>query len=222
MKKDAIFSWSSGKDSTLTLYKVLNSKELNIVSLITTVTDRYNRVSMHGLRVELLQKQADSLGLPLCLVRIPKDCTNRTYEKRFEECVKRYREENIDTIIFGDIFLENIRKYREERMSAINMHPVFPIWKEDSLALGQSFIDLGFKAKIICIDSEVLEKKYAGMDYDYDFLSSLPENIDPCGENGEFHTFTYDGPLFRSRIEINTGKVVLRDGRFYYCDILPR
>ena len=190
MKKDALFSWSSGKDSTLALNKVINAGHFNVISLITTVTDTYDRVSMHGLRVELLERQADSLGIPLRKVTIPGNCTNRIYEERFGKCINDYRKMNVDTIIFGDIFLEDIRKYREERMSAIKMNSVFPIWKEDSYELGRRFIELGFKAKVVCVDGDVLEKEYVGREYDHNFISSLPENIDPCGENGEFHTLT--------------------------------
>jgi len=188
MKKKAVFSWSTGKDSALALHKILNQNEFEIVSLITTVTEDYGRVSMHGLRVELLDEQAESLGIPLKKIYIPKQCTNDIYERSFENGLLEFRESGVNNIIFGDIFLEDVRNYRLKQMDKIGMNCVFPIWHENSSDLAERFIDLGFRAKIICVDSEVLGKEFTGREYDMDFLTDLPENIDKCGENGQFHT----------------------------------
>ena len=188
MKKKAVFSWSTGKDSALALHKILNQNEFEIVSLITTITEDYGRVSMHGLRVELLEEQAESLGIPLKKKYIPKQCTNDIFERSFENGLLEFRESGVNNIIFGDIFLEDVRNYRLENMDKIKMNCVFPIWQEKSTDLAERFLALGFRAKIICVDSEVLGKEFAGREYDRDFLTDLPENIDKCGENGEFHT----------------------------------
>ncbi len=220
MKKKAIFSWSSGKDSALALHKIIEEKEYEIVSLVTTVTEDYGRVSMHGLRVELLDLQAKSIGLPLKKIFIPKQCTNEIYENCFNNGLSKFMDSGIKNIIFGDIFLEDVRDYRLKQMDKIGMKCVFPIWHEKSTDLAERFIDKGFRAKTICVDSEVLPIQFAGREYDRDFLSELPENIDKCGENGEFHTFTYDGPYFNYRIDCKAGSIVLRNKRFYYCDIL--
>jgi len=222
MKKKAVFSWSTGKDSALALHKILNQNEFEIVSLITTVTEDYGRVSMHGLRVELLDEQAESLGIPLKKIYIPKQCTNDIYERSFENGLLEFRESGVNNIIFGDIFLEDVRNYRLKQMDKIGMNCVFPIWHEKSNDLAERFLDLGFRAKIICVDSEVLGKEFAGREYDRDFLTDLPENIDKCGENGEFHTFTYDGPIFSFSVDCLAGDIVLKDSRFYYCDIINK
>lgn len=219
MKKKAVFSWSTGKDSALALHKILEEKEYEIVSLVTTVTEDYSRVSMHGLRMELLDQQADSIGIPLKKIFIPKKCTNEIYESCFNDGLSEFSESGIKNIIFGDIFLEDVRDYRLKQMDKIGMNCIFPIWHENSTKLAKRFIQLGFRAKTICIDSEVLPGKFAGREYDRDFLSELPENIDKCGENGEFHTFTYDGPYFKNTVECKTGEIVLRNSRFYYCDL---
>lgn len=220
MKKKAVFSWSTGKDSALALHSILKQKEYEIVSLVTTVTEDYGRVSMHGLRVELLDQQAQSIGIPLKKIFIPKECTNEIYEKSFSDGMQEYIDSGIRNIVFGDIFLEDVKNYRLKQMDQIGMKCIFPIWHENSLELANSFIDQGFRAKTICVDSKVLGEQFAGREYDRSFLSQLPDNIDKCGENGEFHTFTYDGPYFKNRVECKAGDIVLRNDRFYYCDIL--
>ena len=219
MMKKAVFSWSTGKDSALALYKILESKEYEIVSLVTTVTEEYGRVSMHGLREELLEMQAESIGIPLKKIFIPKNCTNEVYEKSFNNGLREFIANDIKTIIFGDIFLEDVRDYRIKHMEKIGVSCIFPIWQEKSTELAERFIGLGFRAKTVCIDSEVLTKQFAGREYDLEFISQLPANIDKCGENGEFHTFTYDGPIFNFPVNCTPGEIVLRDSRFYYCDI---
>ena len=215
-----LISWSGGKDSSLALHEIKKTGEYEIAALITTVTSNYDRVSMHGLHTDLLEQQAKSLDIPLQKVFISKNASNDEYESAFNDVLLSRKKKGIDKVVFGDLFLEEIKKYRENLLGKIGMECVFPIWKRDTGKLAQEFIELDFKAKTICVDSEVLGEEFAGREYDYDFLKDLPEGIDPCGENGEFHTFVYDGPIFKKPIEHKLGEIVLRDKRFYYCDII--
>jgi len=221
MKKNILMSWSGGKDSSLALYEIQKSRNYEVTALITTVTSDYDRVSMHGLRTNLLDEQVGSLDIPLQKVFISKNASNEEYESRFNEVLLNYKESGIRDVVFGDLFLEEIKKYREDLLGKIGMECVFPIWKRDTVKLAKRFIGLGFKAVTVCIDSNVLGKEFAGREFDEHFLEDLPRGIDPCGENGEFHTFVYDGPIFRKPIDHSLGEIVLRDERFYYCDILP-
>ena len=221
MKEKVIFSWSGGKDSALALYELQKTKSYEIVALLTTITQDYDRISMHGVRTILLEMQAQSLGLPLEKVFITKDTTNEQYERKMWDVITKYPAAGISSVVFGDIFLEDLRKYREDNLSKIGMKGIFPIWKRNTAELAQEFIDSMFKAVITCIDSNLLDKKFIGRTFDEHFLSKLPSTIDPCGENGEFHSFVYDGPIFRQKISHTTGKVVLRENRFYFCDLLP-
>jgi len=222
MGSKALFSWSGGKDSALALYEVLGTRSCDIASLITTVTGEYDRVSMHGVRSLLLEMQADSLGLRLEKVIIPRNASNEEYENSLEKALLKYKGSGVDSVIYGDIFLEEIRKYREEQLGKLGLGCVFPIWGRDSLSLARTFIEAGFKAVVVCVDSTLLDGGFAGREFDRDFITDLPPDIDPCGENGEFHTFVYDGPVFRERVKFVKGEIVLRDGRFYYCDLLPQ
>ena len=221
MKKTTplLFSWSGGKDSSLALYEIQKAGEYEITALITTVTSDYDRVSMHGLRTELLEEQARSLDIPLQKVLISKAASNDEYESAFNDVLINHKEKGIERVVFGDLFLEDIKKYRENLLGKIGMESFFPIWKQDTAKLAQQFIDLGFKAKTICVDSEVLGEEFAGREFNEEFLNELPREIDPCGENGEFHTFVYDGPMFKNPIEHILGEIVLRDERFFYCEI---
>jgi uncharacterized protein (TIGR00290 family) len=175
---------------------------------------------MHGVRRTLLERQAESLGLPLQKVYIPKDSTDKDYESRMKEVLLGYQDEDINSVAFGDIFLEDVRKYREEKLAQIGMKAIFPLWKRDTAELIRSFIDLGFKAMITCVDSRVLDSSFAGRLINDDFVSTLPPHVDPNGENGEFHSFVFDGPIFKQKINVSTGEVVLRDS-FCFCDLLP-
>lgn len=222
MGSKALFSWSGGKDSALALYEVLGTRSRDIASLITTVTGEYDRVSMHGVRSLLLEMQADSLGLALEKVIIPRNASNEEYELSLEKALLKYKRSGVDSVIYGDIFLEEIRKYRVEQLGKLGLGCVFPIWARDSLLLARTFIEAGFKAVVVCVDSTLLDGEFAGREFDRDFIIGLPPEIDPCGENGEFHTFVYDGPIFRKSVEFVKGEIVLRDGRFYYCDLLPQ
>lgn len=219
--KKAVFSWSTGKDSALALGSVMDAGEYEIVELITTVTEGYDRVSMHGVRTELLELQAASTGIPLRKISIPKQCTNEKYEKIMRELMRRYSGMDIETVIFGDLFLRDIREYREKQLAREGMKAYFPIWNSNTREVSKYIIEKGFRSVVTCVDGELLSGKFAGMDYNRKFIEMLPGKIDPCGENGEFHTFTYDGPLFNDRIYFNKGDVTLRDNRFYYCDLLP-
>ncbi|MEM7008548.1 MAG: diphthine--ammonia ligase [Thermodesulfobacteriota bacterium] len=220
-KPKVLLSWSGGKDSSLTLYEIQKQGVLEIDSLVTTVTADYDRVSMHGLRNTLLHEQVKSLNLPLEKVVISKGATNQEYEQSWTKSLSKYKEKGIDTVAFGDLYLEDIRQYRIDQLSKIGMKCIFPIWKKDTSKLARSFVKWGFKAITVCVDSKVLSKEFVGREYDNQFLDQLPKEIDPCGENGEFHTFVYDGPIFNKVIPHTLGEIVLRDERFYYCDIMP-
>jgi uncharacterized protein (TIGR00290 family) len=221
MTEKALFTWSGGKDSVMALYELQKAGNYEISALLTTVTKDYDRISMHGVRRVLLEQQADSLGYLLDQVFISKSSSNEEYETKMREILEKYLKTGISTVVFGDIFLEDLRKYREENLSKIGMKAVFPIWKRNTTELAHTFIDSGFKAVITCIDSQVLDKGFVGRRYDEQFLSELPSNLDPCGENGEFHSFVYDGPIFRESLLFEPGDVVLRDNRFYFCDLIP-
>lgn len=221
MKEKVIFSWSGGKDSALALYKLQKTKNYQIAALLTTITRDYDRISMHGVRTILLEMQAESLGLPLEKVLITKDITDEQYERKMRQVLAKYLAAGVSSVVFGDIFLEDLREYRENNLSKMGMKGIFPIWKMNTAVLAHEFIESSFKAVITCIDSNFLDKMFIGSTFDEQFLSRLPSAVDPCGENGEFHSFVYDGPIFRQRILHTTGKVVLRENRFYYCDLLP-
>jgi len=218
--KKILYSWSSGKDSAMALHELMKNAGSEIASLLTVVTKDYGRISMHGVREELLDLQALSIGLPLEKIFITKRSSNGEYESLMREALMRRKQDGVDAVAFGDIFLEDLKKYREDRLREVGLEAVFPIWKRDTRELAGSFIEAGFKAVITCIDTKVLDKKFSGRLFDRQFLSELPANVDPCGENGEFHSFVYNGPIFRAPIPYKTGEKVLREGRFYYTDIL--
>jgi len=220
MKEKILLSWSGGKDSSITLYEIQKTQNYEIAALLTTITDGYDRISMHGVRRVLLERQAESLGLSLHKIHIPKNATNEIYEARLNEALTKYQKDGINSIAFGDLFLEDIKKYREDNLAEIGMRGIFPIWKKDTAGLARKFVDLGCKAIVVCVDSKVLDQSFAGKIIDESFLNQLPHNIDPCGENGEFHSFVFDGPIFKEEIKFTVGEVVLRDS-FYFCDLLP-
>ena len=221
MKTKVLFTWSSGKDSALALYKLQENPGYEVKALLTTVTGEYNRISMHGVCRELLELQAASLGIPLDIVTITRNAPNEEYEKNMTEALKKYKDLGITLVAFGDIFLEDLRKYREENLRKIGMEALFPLWKQNTTALAHSFIDAGFKTVITAVDSTVLEERFCGREYNQQFLADLPPAVDPCGENGEFHSFVYDGPVFREPVRCTTGDIVFRENRFYFCDLIP-
>jgi len=214
-------SWSGGKDSGLALYEIRRSAEYKVTALLTTMTQDYDRISMHGVRRVLLEQQAASLGLPLRLVLITKGATNEEYEAKLLESVSAYSDAGIDSIVFGDLFLEDIKTYRDQFLGRHNLRGIYPVWLRDTTEFIREFVALGFKAVITCVNGEVLDPSFAGMTIDEKFLSALPSHIDPCGENGEFHTFVYDGPNFKQPVNFCFGERVQRDG-FWFCDLLPQ
>jgi uncharacterized protein (TIGR00290 family) len=220
MTEPIILTWSGGKDSALALYYLKND-HYNITSLLTTITQDYDRISMHGVRSILLDNQSESLGLPIEKVFISKNSSNEEYENQMREKLLFYQRQGVSSVAFGDLFLEDIRKYREQNLSKVSMKGIFPLWKKNTQELARQFIELGFKAVIICVDSQNLDKKFVGRYFDRQFLSDLPANVDPCGENGEFHSFVFDGPIFKKPISFKIGDIVLREKRFYFCDLLP-
>ncbi len=214
-----VFSWSGGKDSAMALHALFRDPNFQVVSLLTTVTEGYERISMHGVRNELLRRQAESIGLPVQEVRIPPSCVNPIYEARMAEAVLRFRNRGVMHFAFGDIFLEDLRAYREQKLLQAEMTALFPIWKIDTRELAARFLKDGFRAIAACIDPRKLDKSFAGRELDASFFRDLPANVDPCGENGEFHTFVFDGPIFRSAIPVQVGPIVERDS-FVFCDLL--
>jgi uncharacterized protein (TIGR00290 family) len=216
----ALMSWSGGKDSCLALYEIQKAQSHRVAALLTTVTRDYDRISMHGVRRVLLEQQATSLRLPLHQVLISKDATNEEYEAKMGEAFSVYRGKGIDSIVFGDLFLEDIRAYREQFLARHHMRGVFPVWKRDTTIFIRQFLELGFRAVVTCVDSKVLDQSFAGRFIDESFLSSLPSKVDPCGENGEFHSFVFDGPIFTAPVKFSLGETVSRNS-FWFRDLLP-
>lgn len=217
---NAVLSWSGGKECAMALLSLRNEPDIRIEGLLTTTTEEYDRVSMHGVRMALVEKQAESLGIPLIAVAIPKECTHERYAAIMEKEMKDLRSGGITRVVFGDLFLEDVRRYREENLEKAGMKGLFPLWGRETSALAREFVHLGFGAVVTCIDLERLGGHFAGRFVDHAFLDDLPAGIDPCGENGEFHSFVFDGPPFRERVLFTRGKSVRR-GRFRFCDILP-
>jgi uncharacterized protein (TIGR00290 family) len=219
-REPILFCWSGGKDSAMALHALLQREDILVTALLTTVTESYERVSMHGVRRELLERQAQSIGLPLYEVRIPPHCLNALYEARMEAALRLYFDQGVRKVAFGDIFLEDLRAYRERNLARIEMTALFPIWKRDTRELARSFLANRFRAIAVCIDPKVLAPSFAGRELDESFFKDLPPHADPCGENGEFHTFVLNGPIFRSPISVRKGEIVNRDG-FVFCDLIP-
>ena len=216
-----LVSWSGGKDSCFALYETQRVPGHRVAALLTTLTRDFDRVSMHGVRRQLLEEQAASLGLPLHQVFLSKDASNEEYEMKMAEAFAEYRGQGIDSIVFGDLFLADIRTYREQFLVRQKMRGLFPVWKRNTAGFIREFIGLGFKAIVTCVDSRVLDASFVGKTIDEAFLSSLPESVDPCGENGEFHTFVFDGPTFAHPVEFSPGEIVLRES-FWFCDLVPK
>lgn len=212
--------FSGGKDSVLALWEMERAHTYDVVALLTTVTSDYARVSMHGVRRTLLHQQATALSLPLTEVAVPAGSSNEDYERAMGKALHRFRAQGIHRVAFGDIFLEDLRAYREARTAECGLTCLFPIWKRDTAKLAQMFIRDGFKAVVVCVDPRVLAPSFAGRAFDEAFLADLPPVVDPCGENGEFHTFVFDGPIFRWPIPVMPAAVVEREG-FVFRDLLP-
>ena len=211
-------SWSTGKDSAFALNEILRSGEVEIVGILTTVTAAFGRVSMHGVREVLLDRQADALGLRCWKVPIPSPCPNEVYEQEMERVLADLQDIGVTQVIFGDLFLEDLRRYREGKLAEIGMKGLFPLWRRDTATLAQDMIASGLQATITCVDPRRLDGSLAGRTFDAAFLDDLPDGVDPCGENGEFHSFVSAGPMFKQPIPIAAGEVVQRDG-FVFADI---
>ncbi|MBC8052320.1 MAG: diphthine--ammonia ligase [Sphingobacteriaceae bacterium] len=233
--KKAIFCWSGGKDSSLCLYEVLKEGEYDIKYLLTTVNENFKRISMHGVQEELLKRQAQSIGIELKIVYV-REGSNAEYERNMEQLLLSMKTEGIEHVIFGDIFLEDLRQYRENNLDKIGMKAVFPLWKKDTKFLIERFLELGFKTVTCCVNDFYLGEDQVGAEIDVDFIHSLPENVDPCGENGEFHTFCFDGPIFKKPVAFTKGEKVYKPlevkgdkvcssvGQtkgFWFCELIP-
>jgi uncharacterized protein (TIGR00290 family) len=215
-----VLSWSGGKDSALALWTLLTEHQREPGALLTTVTEEYDRISMHGVRRELLRAQARATGIPVVEVGIPPRCPNELYEQRMAQALASSELEGAEEYAFGDLFLEDIRAYREQRLAEAGKQAVFPLWGRDTAQLAHAFIDAGFQAVLVCVDPRKLDRSFAGRPFDAQLLADLPPEVDPCGENGEFHTFVHAGPVFAAPIECEVGPVSMRDG-FAFCDVRP-
>ncbi len=236
----SFFNWSGGKDSTLALYHILKDKNYSIEKLLTNVNSEHRRISMHGVREDLLELQAAAIGIPLQKLVLPDQPSMTRYEKYMMQTMNQLRQEGYTHSVFGDIFLEDLKTYRETQLAKVGMTGVFPIWKRDTAALIHEFIGLGFKTIVVCVNEKCLDKSFCGRIIDENFIKDLPHNVDVCGENGEFHTFAFDGPLFKNPVTFSKGEIVYRkyaapkeqndngfqatsaeDYGFYFCDLLP-
>jgi len=230
--KKAFFNWSTGKDSALALYKILQDKNYSIDKLVTSVNENFLRVLMHGVQEELLNQQAESIGLPLEKIYFPEEVSMEFYGEIMKNKMLQLASEGFEFSVFGDIFLEDLKNYRESKLQEVNLKAVFPLWKRDSKELMKEFISVGFKAITVSISEKHLDKSFVGRELDIDFINDLPENVDACGENGEFHTFVYDGPIFKKPIEFFIGEKTKRnytkeektnwDTSFWYIDLIPK
>jgi len=227
IKKKVAVSFS-GKDSTLALHDLLHSDEYEVAVLIASVTEGFNRTSIHGVRVELLEAQAESIGLPLRKIWIPENCSNEKYQEIMLQVNNELKEQGIDHIAFGDLFLEDVRQYREDMLKPLGITPIFPLWGEDTTNVLKRFLSLGYKTIITCVDLTRLTEEFSGKEINDQFIEELPDGVDPCGENGEYHSFVFDGPIFNRPIEYLVGEMKLTadvytgETRFCFTDLIPK
>jgi uncharacterized protein (TIGR00290 family) len=225
--RKAYFNWSGGKDSSFALWKIMQQKEYSVDYLLTSINTHYNRVSMHGVRKELIEEQAKSIGIPLTTIDLPEHPGMEEYEQAMRKKVNWLKERGCSYGVFGDIFLEDLKKYREEKLSSIGIECIFPIWQYNTAELLNEFVDAGFKSIIVCVNERYLDKSFCGRIIDRDFINDLPPNVDPCGENGEYHSFCFAGPLFQYEIPFEKGEIVYRsypapgggDLGFHFCEL---
>ena len=215
----AYVSWSSGKDSAFALYEAQRSGVADVVGVLTTVNEVYGRVAMHGVRDGVLDRQIAALGLPALKVMLPNPCPNEIYQERMAQACARIKEQGVRHIVFGDLFLEDIRAYREQQLAAVGMTGIFPLWQRDTAVLARAMIDSGMVAHLVCVDPRRLGREFAGRRFDRRLLDELPRQVDPCGENGEFHTLVSAGPMFADSIDVRVGEIVERDG-FVFADVI--
>jgi len=220
MPKKTLLSWSSGKDSAWALHVLRQQSEVEVVGLMTTVNQLYQRIAIHAVRLELLQHQAEAVGLPLHIIDLPYPCTNAQYEAAMEKFIAEAKQQNIECMAFGDLFLADVKEYREAKLAGTGITPLCPIWLTPTNKLAKEMIASGVRAVVTCIDPRQLDASFAGREFNEQFLSDLPQNIDPCGERGEFHTFVFDGPMFTKPVPIEVGEITEREG-FVYADVLP-
>ncbi|MBC3542081.1 ATP-binding protein [Rufibacter sediminis] len=242
MKPLAIFNWSGGKDSALALHRIQHQQDFRLHALFTTVSEAHQRVTMHGVRTQLMQAQASALGLPWQPLSLPEGASMPVYNQAMAQAWNRFKTEGVTHGIFGDLYLEDLRQYREEQLAAVAIKAAFPLWGEEPGALLEEFWRAGFKAKVVCVNGMHLDATFAGRELDEAFVKDLPAHVDPCGENGEYHSFVYDGPNFREPVPVQLGEVVFRsyapatqtaeddcfaatpaayDTGFWFCDLLP-
>ena len=219
-KASLLVAWSSGKDSAWSLHFLRRQKDVEVVGLLTTVNEAADRVAMHAVRRELLEAQAEAVGLPLSIVAIPHPCPNAVYERAMAGALEDARGRGVSGVAFGDLFLEDVRRYREDRLKETGITPYFPLWGRPTHALVREMIAAGVRARLTCVDPRSLPASFVGRELDEDLLRSLPSGVDPCGENGEFHTFVWDGPMFERAVPVKTGEVVEREG-FVFVDLCP-
>jgi uncharacterized protein (TIGR00290 family) len=219
--KKAWLAWSSGKDSAWALHTLRQMGEFNVIALLTTVNRTHSRVAMHAVRESVLEMQAAATGLPLVKVPIPSPCPNDFYERAMDDAMARAKDSGVNHVVFGDLFLEDIRAYREKHLAACGITPIFPLWGKDTRRLAEEMLAGGLSAYITCVDPRQMDCAFAGRRFDAGLLSELPSNVDPCGENGEFHTFANAGPMFREEVTVTVGEIVEREG-FVFADLLPR
>ncbi|WP_306589928.1 hypothetical protein [Geothrix sp. 21YS21S-4] len=216
----ALLSWSSGKDAAWALHVLRERGEVDVAALLTTTNAAFERVAMHGVREALLEAQAEAAGLPLWKVPLPWPCSNEVYEALMAEVCRRAGNEGFEVMAFGDLFLEDVRAYRMQKLEGTGLRPIFPLWGRDTAALAREMVGGGLKATLACVDPRALDPAFAGREFDAQLLADLPPEVDPCGERGEFHTFAWDGPMFRGPVALRKGETVLRDG-FVFTDLLP-
>ena len=220
-RKSVVLSWSGGKDSALALDALLQDPDVQVVGLLTSITTDYDRISVHGVRRSMLEAQMERLGLPMFEIPLPSTCTNDAYEAAFHKTLEQIKRERpaVTHVAFGDLFLEDVRSYRERLMSGTGIEPLFPLWGLDTTLVANRFVDHGFSARLVCVDTTQLDATFCGRSFDRDLLAELPATVDPCGERGEFHTFVWNSPQFSHPIPYRVGETVLRDERFMFCDI---
>ncbi|WP_420386452.1 ATP-binding protein [Roseivirga sp.] len=231
MQTPLFFNWSTGKDSALALHRLQNNPDFSVEHLLTSINSHHNRVSMHGLRRELFEQQMEALRIPWSTLELPEQPSMEIYEEQMTKVLNPLLESGFQNTAFGDIFLEDLRQYREDKLAPLGINAHFPLWKEDTKLLMEEFFKLGFKAIVICVNGSLLDESFVGCDITPEWLERLPDTVDPCGENGEFHTFCYDGPIFKSSISFSVGEKVYREydspggngekSGFWFCDLLP-
>ena len=218
--KRILLSWSGGKDSAWALHLLRRAAEYEIVGLLTTFNQQFDRVAMHAVRRELIEAQAEAVGVPLWPVPLPWPCSNADYECAMRAAVEKAKAAGVEAVAFGDLFLEDIRRYREQQLAGTGLEPLFPVWGLPTPALAREMVASGLRARLTCVDPKQLDRRFAGRDFSPELLDQLPPNVDPCGERGEFHTFVFQGPMLRAPIGIESGAIEERDG-FVFADVLP-